>query len=47
MTLWDALTPGGGDSILVRGHSKHVAAYAKDRATARSVSHSRSLTKGR
>ena len=30
MTLWDALTPGGGDSILVRGHSKHVAAYAKD-----------------
>lgn len=30
MTLWDALTPGGGDSILVRGHPKHVAAYAKD-----------------
>ena len=30
MTLWDALTPGGGDSILVRGHSKHVAAYAKE-----------------
>ncbi len=30
MTLWDALTPLGGDSILVRGHSKHVAAYAKD-----------------
>lgn len=30
MTLWDALTPGGGDSILVRGQSKHVAAYAKD-----------------
>lgn len=30
MTLWDALTPGGGDSILVRGHTKHVAAYAKD-----------------
>ncbi|MBO9501079.1 ABC-F family ATP-binding cassette domain-containing protein [Brevundimonas sp. A19_0] len=29
-TLWDALTPGGGDSILVRGVSKHVAAYAKD-----------------
>ncbi|MBC6980944.1 ABC-F family ATP-binding cassette domain-containing protein [Caulobacter sp. 17J80-11] len=29
-TLWDALTPGGGDSVLVRGHSKHVAAYAKD-----------------
>ncbi|WP_139302067.1 ATP-binding cassette domain-containing protein, partial [Pseudomonas syringae] len=30
MTLWDAVTPGGGDSILVRGVSKHVAAYAKD-----------------
>ncbi|QDH72661.1 ABC-F family ATP-binding cassette domain-containing protein [Brevundimonas sp. M20] len=30
MTLWDALTPGGGDSILVRGHSRHVAAYAKE-----------------
>ncbi|WP_292160165.1 ATP-binding cassette domain-containing protein [Brevundimonas sp.] len=30
MTLWDALTPGGGDSLLVRGMSKHVAAYAKD-----------------
>ena len=30
MTLWDALTPGGGDSIMVRGRSMHVAAYAKD-----------------
>ncbi|MBX7249663.1 MAG: ABC-F family ATP-binding cassette domain-containing protein [Caulobacteraceae bacterium] len=30
MTLWDALTPLGGDSILVRGQSKHVAAYAKE-----------------
>jgi ATP-binding cassette subfamily F protein uup len=30
MTLWDSLTPGGGDSILVRGIPKHVAAYAKD-----------------
>ncbi|HEX6861032.1 MAG TPA: ATP-binding cassette domain-containing protein [Caulobacteraceae bacterium] len=30
MTLWDALTPGGGDSVLVRGQSKHVAGYAKD-----------------
>jgi ATP-binding cassette subfamily F protein uup len=30
MTLWDALTPLGGDSILVRGFPKHVAAYAKD-----------------
>jgi ATP-binding cassette subfamily F protein uup len=29
-TLWDALTPNGGDSILVRGRSVHVAAYAKD-----------------
>ena len=30
MTLWEALTPSGGDSILVRGKSMHVAAYAKD-----------------
>jgi ATP-binding cassette subfamily F protein uup len=30
MTLWDALTPGGGDSVLVRGFPKHVAAYARD-----------------
>jgi ATP-binding cassette subfamily F protein uup len=30
MTLWDALTPLGGDSILVRGQSRHVAAYARD-----------------
>ena len=29
MTLWDALTPLGGDSILVRGHPMHVAAFAK------------------
>jgi ATP-binding cassette subfamily F protein uup len=29
-TLWDALAPDGGDSILVRGQSKHVAAYAKE-----------------
>jgi len=29
-TLWDALTPGGGDSVLVRGESRHVAAYARD-----------------
>ena len=29
-TLWDALTPSGGDSILVRGRSVHVAAYARD-----------------
>ncbi len=30
MTLWDFLTPGGGDSILVRGIPKHVAGYAKE-----------------
>jgi len=30
MTLWDALTPGGGDQVMVRGSPKHVAAYAKD-----------------
>jgi len=30
VTLWDALTPNGGDSILVRGRSVHVAAYARD-----------------
>ncbi|MEZ5939531.1 MAG: ABC-F family ATP-binding cassette domain-containing protein [Hyphomonadaceae bacterium] len=29
-TLWDALTPIGGDHIMVRGQSRHVAAYAKD-----------------
>jgi len=30
MTLWDALTPAGGDSILVQGRPKHAAAYAKE-----------------
>jgi len=30
MTLWEALAPGGGDQVLVRGKPKHVAAYAKD-----------------
>jgi len=30
MTLWQALAPGGGDQVLVRGRPKHVAAYAKD-----------------
>jgi ABC transport system ATP-binding/permease protein len=30
MTLWDVLTPLGGDQILVRGLPRHVAAYAKD-----------------
>ena len=29
-TLWDALTPAGGDSVLVRGFPRHVAGYAKD-----------------
>ena len=29
-TLWDTLAPLGGDQIMVRGHPKHVAAYAKD-----------------
>jgi ATP-binding cassette subfamily F protein uup len=30
MTLWDALTPSGGDSIMVRDRPKHAAAYAKE-----------------
>ncbi|MBO9706803.1 MAG: ABC-F family ATP-binding cassette domain-containing protein [Caulobacter sp.] len=30
ITLWDFLTPGGGDSIIVRGQTKHVAGYAKE-----------------
>jgi len=29
-TLWDTLAPLGGDQIIVRGHPKHVAAYARD-----------------
>ena len=29
-TLWDAFAPDGGDSILVRGQSKHIAAYARE-----------------
>ena len=29
-TLWDALTPGGGDQVMVAGTPRHVAAYAKD-----------------
>lgn len=29
-TLWEALTPAGGDSIMVQGYSRHVAGYAKD-----------------
>jgi len=27
-TIWDSLTPQGGDQVMVRGHPKHVAAYA-------------------
>ncbi len=30
MTLWDALTPMGGDSIMVGGQPRHVASWAKD-----------------
>ncbi len=30
ITVWDFLTPSGGDSILVRGQPKHVAGYAKE-----------------
>ncbi|MGE0596600.1 MAG: ABC-F family ATP-binding cassette domain-containing protein [Hyphomonadaceae bacterium] len=30
VTLWDALTPNGGDAVVVRGHSRHVASYARD-----------------
>ena len=29
-TLWDTLAPLGGDQLIVRGHPKHVAAYAKE-----------------
>jgi ATP-binding cassette subfamily F protein uup len=29
-TLWDALTEGGGDQIMVRGYPRHVAGYAKE-----------------
>ncbi|MEO0720825.1 MAG: ABC-F family ATP-binding cassette domain-containing protein [Pseudomonadota bacterium] len=29
-TLWEALAPNGGDSIMVQGRSRHVAGYAKD-----------------
>ncbi|MEO0548947.1 MAG: ABC-F family ATP-binding cassette domain-containing protein [Pseudomonadota bacterium] len=29
-TLWEALTPSGGDSIMVQGRPRHVAGYAKD-----------------
>ena len=29
-TLWEALTPAGGDSLMVQGRSRHVAGYAKD-----------------
>jgi ATP-binding cassette subfamily F protein uup len=30
ITLWQALAPGGGDQLIVRGQPRHVAAYAKD-----------------
>ena len=30
ITLWQALAPGGGDQLTVRGQQRHVAAYAKD-----------------
>src|SRR5262249_30052430 len=29
-TIWDALSPLGGDHIMVRGRSRHVGGYAKD-----------------
>ena len=29
-TLWEALTPQGGDQVMVRGRPRHVAAYAAD-----------------
>ncbi len=30
VTLWEALTPGGGDQVMVGGAPRHVAGYAKD-----------------
>jgi ATP-binding cassette subfamily F protein uup len=30
MTLWEALAPGGGDQVMVRGRPRHVAGYARD-----------------
>jgi ABC transport system ATP-binding/permease protein len=30
MTLWEALAPGGGDQVIVRGRPRHVAGYARD-----------------
>lgn len=29
-TIWETLAPNGGDSAMVRGNPRHVAAYAKD-----------------
>jgi ATP-binding cassette subfamily F protein uup len=29
-TLWETLCPGGGDSVMVRGHQRHVVGYLKD-----------------
>ncbi|MDR3513238.1 MAG: ATP-binding cassette domain-containing protein [Caulobacteraceae bacterium] len=30
MSLWEALAPGGGDQVMVRGKPRHVAAYARE-----------------
>ncbi|MEZ5996018.1 MAG: ATP-binding cassette domain-containing protein [Hyphomonadaceae bacterium] len=30
LTVWDALTPQGGDQVMVNGVPRHVAAYARD-----------------
>lgn len=29
-TIWETFAPQGGDQIIVRGHARHIAAYAKD-----------------
>jgi ABC transport system ATP-binding/permease protein len=29
-TIWEALAPAGGDSLMVQGQQKHIASYAKD-----------------
>jgi ATP-binding cassette subfamily F protein uup len=29
-TIWEALAPSGGDSLMVQGQQRHIAAYAKD-----------------
>ncbi len=30
LSLWDSLTPHGGDQVMVQGRPRHVAAYARD-----------------